>query len=152
MYVTTDKELFSRWLSDLAGKAIETSLQRQRQHHLTQRESCRMLTRRPEHLERTKVSEFEAHVGIDPAAAGLPMQQRIVLALRNHGLTYEEIASNLGIPVGTVHSRLFRARRRMTNATMTRRYGWPTPVQDNPTDDPLDQPDLRAQSRIAAHP
>ena len=28
MYVTTDKDLFSRWLSDLAGKAIETCLQR----------------------------------------------------------------------------------------------------------------------------
>ncbi len=139
MYVTTDKDLFSRWLSDLAGKANETCLQRQRQNHLTQRESCSIPLRRPGPLERTGVSEFEAPTGIDLAAAGLPPQQRIILALRDHGLTYEEIACHLGIPVGTAHSRLFRARRRMTDATMTR---WPAPVQDDPNNDPSDRRDL----------
>ena len=140
MYVTTDKDLFSRWLSDLAGKAVETCLQRQRQNHLTQRESCSIPPRRPEHLERTGVSEFEAPAGIDLAAAGLPLQQRIILALRDHGLTYEEIASHLGVPTGTVHSRIFRARRRMRRqegiplSRQVQRDGWPAPVQDHPDD------------------
>ena len=31
-YVTTDMNLFNRWLSDLAGTAVETHLRRRRSH------------------------------------------------------------------------------------------------------------------------
>lgn len=45
------------------------------------------------------------------ALARLPEKHRTVLALREvEGLGYEEIALALGVPVGTVESRLFRAR------------------------------------------
>jgi RNA polymerase sigma-70 factor (ECF subfamily) len=41
----------------------------------------------------------------------LPEKQRVVLALREvEGMTYEQIAEALGAPVGTVESRLHRAR------------------------------------------
>jgi len=46
------------------------------------------------------------------ALATLPPKHRAVLALRElEGLSYEEIAQATGVPVGTVMSRLFHARR-----------------------------------------
>lgn len=45
------------------------------------------------------------------ALASLPEKHRVVLALREvEGMSYEEIAVALGVPVGTVESRLHRAR------------------------------------------
>jgi RNA polymerase sigma-70 factor (ECF subfamily) len=51
---------------------------------------------------------------IDAALRDLPAKHRQVLALVDmDGLTYREAAQVLGVPVGTVMSRLHRARRRM---------------------------------------
>lgn len=48
------------------------------------------------------------------AVEGLPEEFRTTLVLSDlEGLSYEEIAGQLGIPVGTVKSRLFRGRRRL---------------------------------------
>jgi len=47
----------------------------------------------------------------------LPVKFREVLLLdAKHGLSLEEMASVLGVPVGTVKSRLFRARRRVSES------------------------------------
>jgi RNA polymerase sigma factor (sigma-70 family) len=44
----------------------------------------------------------------------LPLQTRMALVLREYeGLSYQEIADGLGIPLGTVKSRLNDARRRL---------------------------------------
>jgi RNA polymerase sigma factor (sigma-70 family) len=54
---------------------------------------------------------LEGLVDIDDALARLPVSQRVVLVLRTHeGLSEREIATTLGIPAGTVKSRLHRAR------------------------------------------
>jgi RNA polymerase sigma-70 factor, ECF subfamily len=51
------------------------------------------------------------------ALAGLPEEQRAVVALREwEGLDYEEIAVIEGVPVGTVRSRLARARAALREA------------------------------------
>ncbi len=56
-------------------------------------------------------SSFEGLVDIDDALARLPVSQRVVLVLRTReGLSEQEIATTLGIPAGTVKSRLNRAR------------------------------------------
>ncbi|MEZ8221494.1 RNA polymerase sigma-70 factor, ECF subfamily [Candidatus Fervidibacteria bacterium JGI MDM2 JNZ-1-D12] len=50
---------------------------------------------------------------IDKVLVCLPEQLRLVLVLREmHELSYEEISQVLSIPIGTVRSRLFEARKR----------------------------------------
>lgn len=50
------------------------------------------------------------------AMAGLPRGQRDVLMLAASGLSYQEAAQALGVPVGTVSSRLVRARTKVRDA------------------------------------
>jgi RNA polymerase sigma factor (sigma-70 family) len=56
-------------------------------------------------------ASLEGLVDIDDALMHLPVSQRVVLVLRTQeGLSEQEIATTLGIPTGTVKSRLHRAR------------------------------------------
>jgi RNA polymerase sigma-70 factor (ECF subfamily) len=51
---------------------------------------------------------------IDRALTSLPAEMRTVVTLRDiHGFDYAEISAMLGIPMGTVESRIFRARQRL---------------------------------------
>lgn len=54
---------------------------------------------------------------LDRALATLPEEQRQVVVLRDvEGFEYREIAELVGVPIGTVESRLFRARARLREA------------------------------------
>lgn len=60
--------------------------------------------------ERTLLTE-EIRGTVDAAIAALPPDLREALTLREmEGLTYEEIAQAMDCPIGTVRSRIFRAR------------------------------------------
>jgi RNA polymerase sigma-70 factor (ECF subfamily) len=51
---------------------------------------------------------------VERALATLPEDLRLAVTLRDlQGLDYKEIAVALGVPIGTVESRIFRARQRL---------------------------------------
>ena len=51
---------------------------------------------------------------IDKALGSLPEELRLAVTLRDiQGLDYREIATVLGVPIGTVESRIFRGRQRL---------------------------------------
>lgn len=57
------------------------------------------------------VEQTEMEAALHRAIAELPDERRIVVVLRDlEGLSYEEIATSLGLELGTVRSRLHRAR------------------------------------------
>lgn len=70
-------------------------------------------------LERASVDDgiegpLAMREAIDRALATLPQDMREAVVLRDvQGLDYREIAEALGLPMGTVESRIFRARQRL---------------------------------------
>lgn len=64
---------------------------------------------------RRSTESSERATQLRAALAALPPKHRAVLALRElEGLSYEEIAATMEIPIGTVMSRLYHARRLLT--------------------------------------
>jgi RNA polymerase sigma-70 factor (ECF subfamily) len=64
-----------------------------------------------------EVLDGEAGMALDRALASLPPDQRAVFVLRAvEELSYREIAAALGVQIGTVMSRLHRARARLADA------------------------------------
>jgi len=67
-----------------------------------------------DHLQRGELGAL-----LDRALAGLPQDQRMVLVLVDRlGYTYEEVAQVMNMRMGTVKSRLYRARARMRQALL----------------------------------
>jgi len=66
------------------------------------------------HTPLKQLLDKEARAALDQAVSELPPEFRIPLMLRLHEeYSYEEIARELDLPIGTVMSRLFRARERL---------------------------------------
>lgn len=68
----------------------------------------------PEAGPEQRVDAAEVSERVRTALAGLKEKYRVILMLRElDGLAYEEIAESLGIALGTVESRIFRARQEL---------------------------------------
>jgi RNA polymerase sigma-70 factor (ECF subfamily) len=62
----------------------------------------------------TETGRADMRMDIAAVVGRLPEEHRTVIVLREvQGMTYEEIAAALGVPRGTVESRLFRARQKL---------------------------------------
>jgi RNA polymerase sigma-70 factor (ECF subfamily) len=67
------------------------------------------------------VPSVDTRLDVQAALAKLPEDQRAILMLREFdGLSYEEIATVLELPRGTVESRIFRARQALKEYLMPR--------------------------------
>jgi RNA polymerase sigma factor (sigma-70 family) len=153
------------WVLTIVRRTAFDWLNRNRPAAIVRREDM-------EALERTQVREPD--VGstetclidkederlFDIAVAGLPPHYRQTLALRHvRGLTYREIAESTGVSIGTVMSRLSRARRhlidRMTNNEIRERNRTPriTRALSRATiRQKSHEPDRRRETRLLQQP
>ena len=110
---------FSTWSIRVALNCVYTHLRREklRRHaRLPDDETGGELgTREPSPLSRVENRDLRRNVVV--ALGMVDLQARAILVLRDlQGLDYSDIAEVLGIPIGTVKSRLFRARTALRDA------------------------------------
>ncbi len=68
----------------------------------------------PSARRETEAGRADVRMDVTAVVGRLPQDQREVIVLREmQGMTYEAIAAVLGVPRGTVESRLFRARQKL---------------------------------------
>jgi RNA polymerase sigma-70 factor (ECF subfamily) len=120
---------FRAWLLQITHNAAVDHLSRRRpepvedageQSEGAEREVARLPAERLESRER--IARLESKL------RGLSPEHRVVLVLRDvEGLSYEEIAGITEAPLGTVKTRLFRARRDLIEMLRTNTYDWELP-------------------------
>ena len=111
---------FSTWLWRIAINLSINHLRKESRHDheplneaILDSEDCLFISRRADNPSEV-VEAKELVQRIKEAMDSLPVGEKVVFILRVHqGLSYKEIAETLGCPVGTVMSRLNRARRRL---------------------------------------
>ena len=82
------------------------------------------------------IDDVADRITIDAALAGLPEEFKAAVVMRDVGdLDYAEIAEALGVPVGTVKSRIARGRRMLVE-----KLGNQDPLSERPIIDPPNEP------------
>lgn len=102
---------FSPWLYKIAANLCINHLKRRRKDSLldSDRPDESLLGSPPAYVE-----DKEERIAVGQALVALPEEYRAVVLLRHgSGLSYEEIAQALDLPLGTVKTRLFRAREKL---------------------------------------
>lgn len=95
---------FSSWMTRIVSNLC---LDRLKKRKIT----APVAERYPEEMERIGYNDSHTNMSIEEAMDHLSEEHRAAIALHDiQGYRYEEMAEMLGIPVGTVKSRLFAAR------------------------------------------
>lgn len=115
-----ESSLFT-WLYRITLSSASNMLRQRRRrltHETTVNHEPSADTQQPEGVEletpESALATRRLHALVRDVFARLPEDQRVALELREvDGLSYDEIAAQTGAPVGTVRSRIFRARERI---------------------------------------
>jgi RNA polymerase sigma-70 factor, ECF subfamily len=128
----TARDCARPWLYGIATNMIGTHRrQEQRRYRALARSDASQVSPSDEDQVAARVSASAAGPALAAALAGLDAGDRdVLLLIALAGLDYTETAQALGIPYGTVCSRLNRARKRLRQAL----------GGANPADDPMEQP------------
>jgi RNA polymerase sigma-70 factor (ECF subfamily) len=112
------------WLLTIVRHTCYSWLRRHRlDAHSTEFDETMHGDPQPEHDPEEEMLRGALREALDQAIDGLPVEFREVVILRDvQGLSYGEIAEVVGIPVGTVMSRLSRARQRLQRALPVEDY------------------------------
>lgn len=118
---------FSTWSYRIAVNAALDEIRRRRRRPAPESEVVdRVMRASPD-----PAVSSDWRLDIDAALARLPLEFRTAVVLRDLcGLDYAEIASTLGIPVGTVRSRIARGRRLLVPLL----EGNAAPLSERPTE------------------
>ena len=114
-----------RWLLTICRNVFSTNAQRDAKTVMVEDDELESLATARTHdaARAVGVDDIYARIDLGPAIQAAiaqlhPTFREIVVLSDIEGLSYEEIAKALGIPMGTVRSRLFRARRHLQESLM----------------------------------
>ena len=102
---------FGTWVYRIATNASLDELRRRRRRPMLADHDDHDDGHLPDHHGEVRIDQVADRMALDQALRALPEDFRVPLVLRDVGdLDYAEIADTLGIPVGTVKSRIARGR------------------------------------------
>jgi RNA polymerase sigma-70 factor (ECF subfamily) len=136
------RSAFGTWVYRIATNTALDELRKRKRRpmlHLVDDDDERGTPRESaDELAHRHVESVVDRLAIDAALAELPEDFRIPVVMRDVGdLDYAEIAAEIGVPVGTVKSRIARGRR-MLIETLGNQDGSPRRPSNEPPDDPSD--------------
>lgn len=133
------RSAFGTWAYRIAtNTSLDELRKRKRRPHLSIVDDDESATRREpvDEMSHRRVDAVADRMAIDEALAELPDEFRAPVVMRDvAGLDYSEIADELGVPIGTVKSRIARGRRMLVE-----RLGNQDTPSRRPTDNPPDPP------------
>jgi RNA polymerase sigma-70 factor (ECF subfamily) len=122
---------FRAWLLRIARNAALDHLARRHPERRDEAEFETGPASRLDSVERPPAERLESRERarrLEGKLRSLTPERRLVLVLRDvEGLTYEEIATVVQAPLGTVKARLHRARRDLIDLLRTNTYDWELP-------------------------
>jgi RNA polymerase sigma-70 factor (ECF subfamily) len=108
------KREFGPWIRRVSANLCYNHLQKKRVDQVTLRDEIDSAAFQSNDGPEATVSANERAEQIRTALASLPDHYRLVLELRHfQGMNYDEIAQALGLPLNTIKSHLFRARKQL---------------------------------------
>jgi RNA polymerase sigma-70 factor (ECF subfamily) len=133
------RSAFGTWAYRIATNASLDELRRRSRRpllHAVDDETQRPFEQ-PDGLSHREIESVADRMAIDAALAELPEEFRVPVVLRDVGdLDYAEIASEVGVPIGTVKSRIARGRRMLIE-----RLGNRDDDTERPTRNPSEPPE-----------